>query len=279
MAVAYLEIDLSLTPVDPWREVMVAQMGLLGFESFVDTPSGFRAYIPQTDFQEKDFLQIEIFDIQGLKIEWQTKVIAPENWNRQWEENFSPIRVRDRCLVRADFHPPEEAEYELVITPKMSFGTGHHETTQLMISFLLDLDCYDKKVMDMGTGTGVLAIMAEKRGAKTVLAIDNDPWCTENTQDNLELNHCDKTRVELKNTVPMENPYDIVLANINRNVLIEQIGDYRQILAPGGDLLMSGFCVEDLDIIQNVCEVEGFRFIRNLEKNMWMATHFKKHEY
>ena len=134
MAVAYLEIDLSLTPVEPWREVMVAQMGLLGFESFVDTPSGFRAYIPQTDFQEKDFLQIEIFDIQGLKIEWQTKVIAPENWNRQWEENFSPIRVRDRCLVRADFHPPEEAEYELVITPKMSFGTGHHETTQLMIS-------------------------------------------------------------------------------------------------------------------------------------------------
>lgn len=274
MAVAYLEIDLRLTPINPWREVVIAQMGLLGFESFVNTPLGFKAYIPQNEFQEKEFSQIDVFDFQELEIEWDTKIIPPENWNRQWEENFSPIRVGERCVVRADFHPPEKAEYELVITPKMSFGTGHHETTQMMISFLLDLNCNNKTVLDMGTGTGVLAILAEKRGAKTVLAVDNDPWCVENTLENLEMNHCQKISAQLSSTVPKKKKYDMVLANINRNVLLKQIADYAQVLAPEGDLLMSGFYVEDLGIIQNACETEGFRFIRNLDVNNWVAAHF-----
>lgn len=274
MAVAYLEIDLRLTPIDPWREVVIAQMGSLGFESFVNTPLGFKAYIPQNEFQEKEFSQIDVFDFQELEIEWDTKIIPPENWNRQWEENFSPIRVGERCVVRADFHPPEKAKYELVITPKMSFGTGHHETTQMMISYLLDLNCNNKTVLDMGTGTGVLAILAEKRGAKTVLAVDNDPWCVENTLENLEMNHCQKISAQLSSTVPKKNKYDMVLANINRNVLLKQIADYAQVLAPEGDLLMSGFYVEDLGIIQNACETEGFRFIRNLDVNNWVAAHF-----
>lgn len=274
MAVAYLEIDLRLTPIDHWREVVIAQMGLLGFESFVNTPLGFKAYIPQNEFQEKEFSQIDVFDFQELEIEWDTKIIPPENWNRQWEENFSPIRIGERCVVRADFHPPEKAEYELVITPKMSFGTGHHETTQMMISYLLDLNCNNKTVLDMGTGTGVLAILAEKRGAKTVLAVDNDPWCVENTLENLEMNHCQKISAQLSSTVPKKKKYDMVLANINRNVLLKQIADYAQVLAPEGDLLMSGFYVEDLGIIQNACETEGFRFIRNLDVNNWVAAHF-----
>jgi ribosomal protein L11 methyltransferase len=274
MAVAYLEIDLRLTPINPWREVVIAQMGLLGFESFVNTPLGFKAYIPQNEFQEKEFSQIDVFDFQELEIEWDTKIIPPENWNRQWEENFSPIRVGERCVVRADFHPPEKAEYELVITPKMSFGTGHHETTQMMISFLLDLNCNNKTVLDMGTGTGVLAILAEKRGAKTVLAVDNDPWCVENTLENLEMNHCQKISAQLSSTVPKKKKYDMVLANINRNVLLKQIADYAQVLSPEGDLLMSGFYFEDLGIIQNACETEGFRFIRNLDVNNWVAAHF-----
>ena len=274
MAVAYLEIDFRLTPIDPWREVVIAQMGSLGFESFVNTPLGFKAYIPQNEFQEKEFSQIDVFDFLELEIEWDSKIIPPENWNRQWEENFSPIRVGERCVVRADFHPPEKAEYELVITPKMSFGTGHHETTQMMISYLLDLNCNNKTVLDMGTGTGVLAILAEKRGAKTILAVDNDPWCVENTLENLEMNHCQKISAQLSSTVPKKKKYDMVLANINRNVLLKQIADYAQVLAPEGDLLMSGFYVEDLGIIQNACETEGFRFIRNLDVNNWLAAHF-----
>ena len=276
MAVAYLEIDLRLTPTAPWREVMVAQLGLLGFESFVDTPEGFKAYIPQSDFRENDFLQIDVFDIQGLEIEWQSQIIPPKNWNRLWEQNFSPIRVGNRCVVRADFHPSEKAEYELVITPKMSFGTGHHQTTQMMISFLLDLDCKDKCVLDMGTGTGVLAILAAKRGAKSILAVDNDPWCVENTKENIELNRCQYISAELDDSVSTTKKFDLVLANINRNVLLEQIGDYGQILTSGGDLLLSGFYVEDLGIIRNTCEAEGFRFIRNFEQNGWVAAHFSQ---
>ena len=276
MAVAYLEIDLRLTPTAPWREVMVAQLGLLGFESFVDTPEGFKAYIPQSDFRENDFLQIDVFDIQGLEIEWQSQIIPPKNWNRLWEQNFSPIRVGNRCVVRADFHPSEKAEYELVITPKMSFGTGHHQTTQMMISFLLDLDCKDKCVLDMGTGTGVLAILAEKRGAKSILAVDNDPWCVENTKENIELNRCQYISAELDDSVSTTKKFDLVLANINRNVLLEQIGDYGKILTSGGDLLLSGFYVEDLGIIRNTCEAEGFRFIRNFEQNGWVAAHFSQ---
>ena len=271
-----MEIDLRLTPKAPWREVMVAQLGLLGFESFVDTPEGFKAYIPQSDFRENDFLQIDVFDIQGLEIEWQSQIIPPKNWNRLWEQNFSPIRVGNRCVVRADFHPSEKAEYELVITPKMSFGTGHHQTTQMMISFLLDLDCKDKCVLDMGTGTGVLAILAEKRGAKSILAVDNDPWCVENTKENIELNRCQYISAELDDSVSTTKKFDLVLANINRNVLLEQIGDYGQILTSGGDLLLSGFYVEDLGIIRNTCEAEGFRFIRNFEQNGWVAAHFSQ---
>ncbi len=276
MAVAYLEIDLRLTPTAPWREVMVAQLGLLGFESFVDTPEGFKAYIPQSDFRENDFLQIDVFDIQGLEIEWQSQIIPPKNWNRLWEQNFSPIRVGNRCVVRADFHPSEKAEYELVITPKMSFGTGHHQTTKMMISFLLDLDCKDKCVLDMGTGTGVLAILAEKRGANSILAVDNDTWCVENTKENIELNRCQYISAELDDSVSTTKKFDLVLANINRNVLLEQIGDYGKILTSGGDLLLSGFYVEDLGIIRNTCEAEGFRFIRNFEQNGWVAAHFSQ---
>jgi len=276
MAVAYLEIDLRLTPTAPWREVMVAQLGLLGFESFVDTPEGFKAYIPQSDFRENDFLQIDVFDIQGLEIEWQSQIIPPKNWNRLWEQNFSPIKVGNRCVVRADFHPSEKAEYELVITPKMSFGTGHHQTTQMMISFLLDLDCKDKCVLDMGTGTGVLAILAEKRGANSILAVDNDPWCVENTKENIELNRCQYISAELDDSVSTTKKFDLVLANINRNVLLEQIGDYGQILTSGGDLFLSGFYVVDLGIIRNTCEAEGFRFIRNFEQNGWVAAHFSQ---
>ena len=278
MAVAYLEIDLRLTPKDPWRDVMIAQMGLLGFESFVYSSDGFKAYIPKNDFWEKDFLKIDVFDIQGLNIKWETKVIPPQNWNRRWEENFSPTKVGERCVVRTDFHPPEKVEYDLVITPKMSFGTGHHETTQMMISFLLDLNCNNKSVLDMGSGTGVLGILAEKKGAKAVLAVDKDPWCVENTQENLELNKCLNSKTELSNTVPLKNTFDMVLANINRNVLLEQISDYGHILVPEGDLLLSGFYFEDLGMIRNACQREGFRFIRNLEKKNWVAAYFTKHE-
>jgi ribosomal protein L11 methyltransferase len=276
MAVPYLELAVSLSPIEPWRELMIAQLGTLGFEGFFHTPRGFNAYLPEADFDKNSLMSLPVFDATGLEVSWRSKIIPPQNWNATWEKNFSPIRVGGRCVVRAHFHPQENAEYELVITPKMSFGTGHHSTTQMMISFLLDFDLRGKTVLDMGTGTGVLAILAEKRGGKKVLALDNDPWCVENTQENTALNNCKNILARLGEKVPRAKKFDLVLANINRNVLLEQIRDYAEVLIDGGSLLMSGFYVDDLALIQRECERVGFDFICNFEQNQWVATHFLK---
>tara|TARA_E500000081_G_C6072002_1_gene323450 strand:+ start:12 stop:845 length:834 start_codon:yes stop_codon:yes gene_type:complete len=276
MAVIYLEVTVRLSPLIPWREVMIAEMGSIGFEGFEETSSGFKAYIPKNEYREKSFKQIAVFSQDGLSIDWNTSDIAPENWNSAWEQNFTPTRIGDRCVIRADFHPPERAEFELIITPKMSFGTGHHETTQLMVLLLLEIDCHQKSIVDMGTGTGVLAILSEKKGATNILAIDNDPWCIENTLENIATNQCKNIRTKLTDQLSETLLFDSVLANINRNILLEQMDAYAKALKPEGNLLLSGFYVEDLGIIRSKCESLGFRFIRNFEKNQWVAALFIK---
>ena len=276
MAVIYLEVTVRLSPLIPWREVMIAEMGSVGFEGFEETSSGFKAYIPKNEYREKSFKQIAVFSQDGLSIDWNTSDIAPENWNSAWEQNFTPTRIGDRCVIRADFHPSERAEFELIITPKMSFGTGHHETTQLMVLLLLETDCHQKSIVDMGTGTGVLAILSEKKGATNILAIDNDPWCIENTLENIATNQCKNIRTKLTDQLSETLLFDSVLANINRNILLEQMDAYAKALKPEGNLLLSGFYVEDLGIIRSKCESLGFRFIRNFEKNQWVAALFIK---
>ena len=276
MAVIYLEVTVRLSPLIPWREVMIAEMGSVGFEGFEETSTGFKAYIPKNEYREKSFKQIAVFSQDGLSIDWNTSDIAPENWNSAWEQNFTPTRIGDRCVIRADFHPPERAEFELIITPKMSFGTGHHETTQLMVLLLLETDCHQKSIVDMGTGTGVLAILSEKKGATNILAIDNDPWCIENTLENIATNQCKNIRTKLTDQLSETLLFDSVLANINRNILLEQMDAYAKALKPEGNLLLSGFYVEDLGIIRSKCESLGFRFIRNFEKNQWVAALFIK---
>lgn len=267
---------MRLSPLIPWREVMIAEMGSIGFEGFEETSSGFKAYIPKNEYREKSFKQIAVFSQDGLSIDWNTSDIAPENWNSAWEQNFTPTRIGDRCVIRADFHPPERAEFELIITPKMSFGTGHHETTQLMVLLLLETDCHQKSIVDMGTGTGVLAILSEKKGATNILAIDNDPWCIKNTLENIAANQCKNIRTKLTDQLSETLLFDSVLANINRNILLEQMDAYAKALKPEGNLLLSGFYVEDLGIITSKCESLGFRFIRNFEKNQWVAALFIK---
>ena len=276
MAVIYLEVTVRLSPLIPWREVMIAEMGSVGFEGFEETSTGFKAYIPKNEYREKSFKQIAVFSQDGLSIDWNTLDIAPENWNSAWEQNFTPTRIGDRCVIRADFHLPEKAEFELIITPKMSFGTGHHETTQLMVLLLLETDCHQKSIVDMGTGTGVLAILSEKKGATNILAIDNDPWCIENTLENIAANQCKNIRTKLTDQLSETLLFDSVLANINRNILLEQMDAYAKALKPEGNLLLSGFYVEDLGIIRSKCESLGFRFIRNFEKNNWVAALFNK---
>ena len=255
---------------------MIAQLGDLGYESFIDTDKGFKAYLPESDFSKDDFLCLSLFCEKQLKIDWRQKKIPPQNWNAQWERDFKPIRVGEDCLVRANFPPPENLKYELVITPKMSFGTGHHETTRLMMTFLLEMDCRGKRFLDMGTGTGVLSVLAEKKGAIAVHAIDVEPWCVENAKENILLNDCQVITTELGGLVPQEKTYDVILANINRNVLLDQIPDYAGILPKGGLLLMSGFYVNDLVIIQSACRDSGFEFICTFDLNDWIAVQFIK---
>ena len=197
------------------------------------------------------------------------------NWNTEWEKNFEPIMVNDTVSVRAPFHEKTDLPYEIVIEPKMSFGTGHHETTHLMIQQLLSADLKDKTVLDMGSGTGILAIMAELRGAKSVDAIDIDDWCYENAMENAERNNCKKIRVFKGDAALLaDKNYDVIIANINRNVLINDLPVYYKCLNKGGILLLSGFYREDIPFIKKAATGLGLKESDLLEKNNWISLKF-----
>src|SRR5690606_35835021 len=197
-------------------------------------------------------------------------------WNQEWEKNFEPIEVDGKCTVRAPFHPQKNFEDEIVIEPKMSFGTGHHETTFMMLQFILENDFEDKSVLDMGCGTAVLAILAEMRGASVLDAIDIDEWCFENSKENILKNNCENISVHLGDaSLLREKSYDVIIANINRNILLNDMEIYSNSLNGGGDLYVSGFYSEDLPIIKTCCNNLGFEFVENKEKNKWVAAKFK----
>ena len=190
MSTSYVQLLFTLEPVQPASEILVAELAQIGFESFVELEHGLEAYIPQTDFKEESLQEVSLLKNSEFSIEYTTNTIAPKNWNEVWESDFKPIVVDNRCAVRADFHEPIAADYELIITPKMSFGTGHHQTTYMMLQHVLDLELEGATVLDMGCGTGVLAILAVKKGASSADAIDIEPWCFENTKENALLNAC-----------------------------------------------------------------------------------------
>lgn len=199
------------------------------------------------------------------------------NWNEEWEKNFQPILVEDSCCVRAPFHPATDVKYDIVIEPKMSFGTGHHATTHMMIQFLLNNDFEGKRVLDMGCGTGVLAIVAEKRGAKEVDAIDIDNWCYQNSIENVERNNCSRITVyEGGAELLGEKKYDVIIANINRNILLEDIKVYSRNLEAGGELYLSGFYAADIPAIVEECEKNGLDRVGSLEREEWVALQLKK---
>lgn len=276
MSVVYLKLNFNISPIAPWRDVLIAALGEIGFESFENTDLGFKGYIQKPEFDLVLLNQLSILENNDIEISWEVSEIQPQNWNETWEKNFKPMKIGSDCIIRAHFHEKIEVKYDLIITPKMSFGTGHHETTRMMMSFLLETDCTEKTVLDMGTGTGVLAILADKKGAKNVLAVDFDQWCVENTNENLKLNQS-KNIVALKGSeVPKGASYDLILANINRNVLLAQISDYAKQLNAGGHLIMSGFYNKDLNSIQECCASVHLKFIRNFEENNWVAASFSK---
>ncbi|AQW98701.1 50S ribosomal protein L11 methyltransferase [Elizabethkingia anophelis] len=267
----YLEFDFKIEPVEPWNEILMAELIEQGFDSFTENPDGILAYIQAELLNEEELKNQWLLNHDEVKISYTYKEMPNINWNEEWEKNFQPINVEDKVLIRAEFHESQGLEEEIIIQPKMSFGTGHHATTYLMIQQMMDMDFQGKKVLDMGCGTSVLAIYAKKKGASDVLGIDIDEWAVENSRENAERNNT-PMRVELgtANNLGQEK-FDIILANINRNILISDIPRYVQVLEPGGSLLLSGLCFFDVDDILQVCNEQNLQLQKKLQREEWVS--------
>jgi ribosomal protein L11 methyltransferase len=249
---------------DYQQDLLINALGEIGFDTFEEMEFGFKAYIPADDFNlEKLDEVLEVYR-DMFTFSYEIMLIPPKNWNAVWESNFEPIIIKDKVFVRATFHHARpEFAYEIVIDPKMAFGTGHHQTTAMMLELMLENDFAGKKVLDMGCGTGILAIMAAKLGADTITAIDYDPVCYDSTIENTQLNGIKNVKALCgsKEVIP-EEQYDIILANINRNILLEQLRRYSEVLKPGGEIYLSGFYEKpDLDIITDEARKYGVKYI------------------
>jgi len=274
----YIEYSFSINPVHPGAEILMAELGELAFDSFVEDENGLSAYIKKKDWTENILNEISILENPDFEIAFQIKEIEQENWNATWEENFEPIEVGNRCRVRAPFHEKKDVEYDIVIEPKMSFGTGHHETTQMMLRYILENDFAQKTVLDMGSGTGVLAILTEMKGAADIDAIDIDHWCFLNAQENVERNSCSNINViEGDSNLLGKKKYDVILANINRNILLNDIPKYVDCLNADGTLFLSGFYSDDIVIIREKCDEVGLSFQNNLQEGDWVAAKFSRY--
>lgn len=269
----YIEYQFTVKPLQPASDILIAQLGEVLFESFVETEEGILAYIQKNDWSNDILNTIEILVSPNFEIDYQYQEIAQENWNATWEQNFNPIHVDEQCVVRAPFHEKPNVLYDIVIEPKMSFGTGHHETTHMMLQHILETDFKSKSVLDMGSGTGVLAILAAMKGATDVDAIDIDNWCYLNAKENVERNNCNHINVHEGDARLLGNKkYDVIIANINRNILLNDIPTYVKCLKKEGILFLSGFYTEDMLIISEKCNEVGLQFISNLERNNWVAV-------
>ena len=273
----YIEYDFTVSPTEMGAEILMAELAEVGFDSFEDTPTGIKAYIPKDSWNEQILQDIYLLSNPEFTISYQITEIEQVNWNEEWEKNFSPIVVENLCTVRANFHPVPNTRYDIVITPKMSFGTGHHETTYMMLQQLLPLSLEDTKVLDMGCGTGILAIMAALRGARDITAIDIDPWCVENATENVQQNNCSFITIKEGDvSLIAGEQYKLILANINRNILLSDIPAYTQALLPQGLLLVSGFYEEDLPAIKEKCQEVGLTYLSHIERNRWVSAKFQR---
>ncbi|MEC4114292.1 50S ribosomal protein L11 methyltransferase [Myroides pelagicus] len=274
----YIGYHFIVEPKELGTEILIAELGERAFESFEETEVGVNAYV-QKDLWTEDILDgIYIMESDQFAITYTKEEIAQVNWNEEWEKNFEPIDVDGICYVRAPFHQSRGAKYEIVIEPKMSFGTGHHETTYMMIRQLLNNDVIGKRVLDMGCGTSILAILASMSGAVTVDAIDIDNWCYLNSIENATRNNCMNISVyEGDASILSKEPkYDVILANINRNILLNDMVHYVACLESNGEIYFSGFYTEDIEAIKNCAEAKGLVYENQLERNNWVSLKFRK---
>ena len=275
MESVYIAYTFNVTPKEPATEILIAELGDAGFESFVENENGVTAYIQKGEYHEQILDDIYVLKNEEFQISYTKEEIAQVNWNSEWEKNFHPIQVDSLVSIRAPFHENPNLKYDIVIEPKMSFGTGHHETTHMMIQHLLDLDLNNKKVLDMGCGTGILAIFAELKGAQHIDAIDIDKWCYENSIENCERNKCEQISVfEGDASLLINKKYDLIIANINRNILLNDIQIYSSCLNDEGVLLLSGFYSEDIPIINAETSKFKLRLEKTIVRNNWTALKY-----
>ena len=262
-------------------ELLIAELAERDYDGFLETEQGFETYQTADAFDEAKLREVLGRYRSLAEISYTTQTVDEQNWNAVWESNFEPIIVEEQCRVRASFHAAEPSyPYDIVINPKMSFGTGHHATTYLMLREQLSIDHHGKRVMDAGCGTGILSIMAQKRGAAYVLAFDTDSWAVENSRENFDLN--DASTIQLfQGTVTDVEPgelFDIILANINRNVLLDEMAQYVRHLASGGLLLLSGFYEDDLPLMREVAIAQALTEVRADSRERWALLNLNKSE-
>ena len=272
----YLEFNFKINPQKPWSEILMAELIEVGFDSFTEETDGILGYIQKDLLVESELKNLDIFENQEVQIEYTFAEMPNINWNEEWEKNFDPINIEDQVLIRAEFHETQNIPHEIIIQPKMSFGTGHHATTYLMIQQMLDMDLKDKTVLDMGCGTSVLAIFAKQMGAGKTLAIDIDEWSVENSIENAARNNVEFIIEQgTAENLGKEN-FDVILANINRNILISDIPTYVSILNEGGKLLLSGLCFFDVDDILEVCTAENLTLEKKIQREEWVSLLLSK---
>ena len=271
----YIEFQIDLQPFEEYiADLLASYLAEIGFESFEATETGILAFVAESNFDKNLFEELIRNFPYAEKINIHENLIKQVNWNEEWEKNyFEPIIIGNECVIHSTFHKDiPECKYQIIIDPKMSFGTGHHETTSLMIQQILKMELTGKSVLDMGCGTAVLAILAAKRGASLITAIDIDPWCVENSIENIEKNQCNHINVSLGTAENLGTQhFDVILANINRNILLNDIPVYASVLKPGGALLLSGFYTEDIPSIQGKLNENGIRMTEYQQKNNWVT--------
>lgn len=277
---SYLEIKVKANA--DFREIFIAELAELGFDTFQDEDELLIAYGELSNINQVSVEEMLKSYQTHTSFSYTFSQVEKQNWNEEWENNFDPIFVDDKCVVKAPFHTIEQSfDYEIIITPKMSFGTGHHATTHLMLSFLLEQPLEQKSAVDLGCGTGILAIMAAKKGATTIAACDIDPWCVENSEENFTLNNIKGVSVRLGTAIEsFEKPskFDVVLANINKNVLLGEMSHYCAIMNNNGQLFLSGFYEEDINDLVNHATTLGLTLVEKKTKDNWASIKLVKND-
>jgi ribosomal protein L11 methyltransferase len=274
----YFEVTFKTNPCTATvNDVLSAILGEIGFESFVEENDGIKGYIQQPIYDEATLKEtIAGIPLENVIISYETHLMEDKNWNEEWEKNFfQPIVIGNRCAIHSTFHKDvPKAEYDILINPQMAFGTGHHETTSLILEELLDAELQNKSLLDMGCGTSILAILAAMRGAKPITAIDIDTWCVDNSKENILLNNVDNITVELGDASSLQGraPFDVIIANINRNILLQDMNSYTACMHKNSEIYMSGFYVSDVPMIQEKAKSLGLKFIYHKEKNNWAVV-------